>query len=128
MRLLLDQGLARSAVSAPRGFGHDAIHAGDAGLSAATDESILDFAIADRRVIVTLDADFHSILARRGASAPSVIRIRLEGLSAAAQAAVIIETAAVAGSNLEEGAAVTVTAVASGFADCPSIQGHDELQ
>ena len=53
-------------------------------MSAATDIQILEAARAREAVIVTLDADFHAILAVSGANAPSVIRIRQQGLKAAA--------------------------------------------
>ena len=41
------------------------------------------------RVCITLDADFHSILATSGERTPSVIRIRKEGLDATALAALL---------------------------------------
>jgi predicted nuclease of predicted toxin-antitoxin system len=53
-------------------------------MSAATDTEILEAARAREAVIVTLDADFHTILAVSGASAPSVIRIRQQGLKVGA--------------------------------------------
>jgi len=56
------------------------LHTGDIGLSKATDRAILDYARAEKRTVITLDADFHAILAVENAEAPSVIRIRIEGL------------------------------------------------
>jgi predicted nuclease of predicted toxin-antitoxin system len=65
--LLLDQGLPRSAATLLRGAGHEAIHVGELGMSAATDESILAHARKEEFAIVTLDADFHALLALTGA-------------------------------------------------------------
>ena len=48
----------------------------------AADEDILSFAIGRNGIVVTLDADFHTILAVSGAMGPSVIRIRIQGLRA----------------------------------------------
>jgi predicted nuclease of predicted toxin-antitoxin system len=48
----------------------------------ASDAVILDYAREEGRVIVTLDADFHTLLALTGATFPSVVRVRIEGLRA----------------------------------------------
>lgn len=80
MRWLLDQGLPRSVAFLLREAGHDAIHVGDIGMAAAKDRDLIVLASAEQRIIVTFDADFHSILASNRAVQPSVIRIREEGL------------------------------------------------
>jgi len=80
MRWLLDQGIPRSAGSRLCDAGHDATHVGDLGMAASTDLDIMEYALREKRIIVTFDADFHSILARQGTDQPSVIRIREEGL------------------------------------------------
>jgi predicted nuclease of predicted toxin-antitoxin system len=108
-RLLLDQGLPRSTVSLLIKAGWDVIHVAEIGMSRAEDLAILQQARADARTCVTLDADFHSLLAISGERYPSVIRVRKEGLDAAALAALLqgiwpgIEDA------LKGGAMVTVT-------------------
>lgn len=107
MRWLLDQGLPRSAASELRNAGEDALHVGDIGMSAAEDTKILEKAEEDRRVVVTLDADFHSILAMSGAGAPSVIRIREEGLKGPAVARIVLQISAVAGDVLMYGCVVS---------------------
>jgi predicted nuclease of predicted toxin-antitoxin system len=58
-------------------------------MSRAPDTEILWRARGDSRVCVTLDADFHSLLATSGERGPSVIRIRREGLDATALAALL---------------------------------------
>jgi predicted nuclease of predicted toxin-antitoxin system len=40
------------------------------------------WALEQTAIVVTLDADFHAILAVSRASTPSVIRIRMQGLDA----------------------------------------------
>lgn len=79
MILVLDQGVPRDAAGMLRDFGYECDHAGDVGMSAAADEEILRFALARNAVVVTLDGDFHAILAVSGAVGPSVIRIRIQG-------------------------------------------------
>lgn len=80
MKLLLDQGLPRTSVALLKDKG--AVHVGEIGYAKADDIDILEFARSEDRVVVTLDADFHAILALSEAITPSVIRIRIEGLRA----------------------------------------------
>jgi predicted nuclease of predicted toxin-antitoxin system len=80
MKLLLDQGLPRSAAVLLREVGLDAIHVSEIGYSTAADASILQKALEENRIVVTLDADFHALLVLSSAKAPSVIRMRIEGL------------------------------------------------
>ena len=59
-------------------------------------------------VVVTLDADFHAIIAVENASTPSVIRIRREGMKAHALASLLIEVWPALSEMLENGALVTI--------------------
>jgi predicted nuclease of predicted toxin-antitoxin system len=109
MKFLLDQGLPRSTVPHLQAFGLEAEHVGALGLATATDEAILAEGIARGAIVVTLDADFHAILARSGAAQPSVIRIRVQGLKGEEVARVINQVVQAVESDLLAGAAVTVT-------------------
>ena len=60
-------------------------------MAAATDGAILEHARSKQLTVVTLDADFHALLAWSGASRPSVIRFRAQGLKAG-EACVLIES------------------------------------
>ena len=82
MKLLLDQGLPRSATALLCETGIDTMHVAEIGLSAAEDTDILQRAREGERIVVTLDADFHALLALAEATSPSVIRIRIQGLLA----------------------------------------------
>jgi predicted nuclease of predicted toxin-antitoxin system len=108
MKLLLDQGLPRSAVALLYEAGIDAIHVADIGLSAADDTDILQRAREDERVVVTLDADFHALLALAEATSPSVVRIRIERLRAQALTNLLLRVFSECGEDLELGAVVTV--------------------
>jgi predicted nuclease of predicted toxin-antitoxin system len=48
------------------------------GFFTAEDREILAKAKEDGGVVITLDADFHALLALSGAISPSLIRIRIE--------------------------------------------------
>jgi len=109
MRLLLDQGLPRSAAQLLREAGHDAIHNAECGLSRAPDEEVLDVSRQQGRIAVTFDADFHTTLALEVASSPSVIRLRIEGLRGPEVTSLLIRVLGRCEADLVEGAAVTVT-------------------
>jgi predicted nuclease of predicted toxin-antitoxin system len=108
MKLLLDQGLPRSAAVLLREAGIDTVHVGEIGYSNAEDLSILEKGREDGRVVVTLDADFHAILALSGATSPSVIRIRMEGLRGEKAARLIQLLITHCGEDLKRGAVATV--------------------
>lgn len=109
MKLLLDQGLPRSAVRHLADLGIVAEHVGDIGLARASDAHILDVARERQEVVVTLDADFHAMLATSRAAGPSVVRIRIEGMKGEQLASLLAKVLAVAGAEIEGGAVVSVT-------------------
>ena len=74
-RLVLDQGVPRDATTRLRGLGYECIHVGEIGMGKAADDEILAWSLGKNAIVVTLDADFHTILAVTGASGPSVIRL-----------------------------------------------------
>jgi predicted nuclease of predicted toxin-antitoxin system len=108
-RLLLDQGLPRSAARFLTEAGWDVIHVGEIGMSRAEDADILDRARTESRVCVTLDADFHSLLATRGERSPSVVRIRKEGLDATGLVLFLQRVWRIVEPALASGAMVTIT-------------------
>jgi predicted nuclease of predicted toxin-antitoxin system len=59
-------------------------------------------------IVVTLDADFHTILAVSGASGPSVIRLRIQGLGAPEVVELIQNALAGFEADLKRGSLVTV--------------------
>jgi predicted nuclease of predicted toxin-antitoxin system len=108
-RLLLDQGLPHSAGVLLVRDVWDVVHVAQIGMSHATDLEILNLGRSERRVCVTLDADFHALLATSGEQAPSVIRIRKEGLDGEALAALLQSVWARIETQLAAGALVTIT-------------------
>jgi predicted nuclease of predicted toxin-antitoxin system len=108
MKLLLDQGTPRRTAVLLRRSGWDAVHTGEAGLSTAGDAQILELAREQERVVVTLDADFYTMIAINGAAFPSVIRVRMEGLTSTSFAALLLNVIGQCRRELEDGALVTV--------------------
>jgi predicted nuclease of predicted toxin-antitoxin system len=107
--LLLDQGPPRSTPRHLQQLGIQATHVADIGLSRAGDSQIIDQARSDRTAIVTLDADFHALIAVSGAARPTVIRIRREGLNGAEIAALIADVLLRLPEAIAQGALITVT-------------------
>jgi predicted nuclease of predicted toxin-antitoxin system len=77
-------------------------------MSAAGDAEILEWASLRNHAIVTFDADFHAILVLRNAAAPSVIRIRLQGLDGKAVAELLKPIISRYAAELTEGCMITV--------------------
>jgi predicted nuclease of predicted toxin-antitoxin system len=107
--LLLDQGLPRSTATLLVQSGLTALHAADVGLAKAAGSDILEFARARGLIVVTLDADFHTLLAASGAVSPSVIRLRRQRLNGQQAAATITATLERTYDALKAGAVASVT-------------------
>jgi predicted nuclease of predicted toxin-antitoxin system len=83
------------------------------------DSEILEFAWQRGMACITLDHDFHAHLALALSSGPSVIMVRVEGLSAEGQATLIEAVWEACGEAIAEGAAVSTDGVAVRFRRLP---------
>lgn len=90
IKLLLDQGLPYSTARFLPKNNWDVVHLIDVGMQRASDREVIEYARTQGRLCVTLDSDFHQLLALTQASSPSVLRIRREGLSGADVAGLIL--------------------------------------
>lgn len=108
IKILLDQGLPRTAAHLLRERGWDVQHVSERGMSRAADVAIIDLARQEQRMVVTLDADFHALLAVSGATGPSVLRVRMEGLKANQVASLVERVLALASEEINHGAMITV--------------------
>jgi predicted nuclease of predicted toxin-antitoxin system len=109
VKFLIDNNLSPLLADALKAAGHDAVHLRDLGMQAATDRVVLEHARADERILVSADTDFGGLLARSGASTPSVILIRrLSGRRAAEQAAIILANLDQVAEDLTAGAIVVL--------------------
>ena len=92
MRFLVDANLSPRVAALLNEAGHDAVAVRDLGLQDATDETILEQALDEDRVIVSHDADFGSLLGVQRRSKPSFILIRsADPLTTSQIAALIID-------------------------------------
>lgn len=76
MKFLLDAQLPPRLVKALAREGHEALHVYECGLLTAKDRDIWKFALKQRAVIVTKDADFAAMRARAG-KGPAVVWLRM---------------------------------------------------
>ncbi len=65
MKFMLDQNYEVAVQTGLKALGYDVIRPFDVGLSAASDDVILDFAKAENRVLLTHDQDFLRMHAQR---------------------------------------------------------------
>jgi predicted nuclease of predicted toxin-antitoxin system len=109
MRFLVDNALSPGVAAGLREAGHDATHVRDSGLAAAADITIFEHADRERRVIVSADTDFGTLLARRKAASPSVILFRgATPRNARAQTDLLLANLRELGSIIEHGAIVVI--------------------
>ena len=109
MRFLVDNALSPMVSELLNAAGHDAIHVRDLRLATAPDSEIFEAAAAGRRVIVSADTDFGTLLALRNASAPSVILFRRASQRRPErQAALLILNLDVVSDALNQGAIVVI--------------------
>ncbi|MCA1705101.1 MAG: DUF5615 family PIN-like protein [Actinobacteria bacterium] len=78
MKFLLDEGLAPRVLDLLTAADHDVVHVRDIGLQSAPDADVLAAALAQGRVLLTLDTDFGALLALSGARQPSIVLFRGE--------------------------------------------------
>jgi predicted nuclease of predicted toxin-antitoxin system len=107
VKLLLDSCVWGGAVERLRAAGHDVIWSGDWPVDPG-DEEIMARALAEDRILVTLDKDFGELAIVR--SQPHAGILRLVGLSALQQADVTLQVIQAHGTDLAAGAIITAEA------------------
>ncbi len=80
MRFLVDNALSYRVAQMLRIAEHDAVHVRDIQLGEASDQTILEYALYEDRVIISTDTDFGILLAKRNVNKPSFILLRWAGL------------------------------------------------
>ena len=77
MKFFLDMPVAQRVNHWLLDRGFDAIHARDLGMNRFPDEDLLEYALKEGRILMTMDLDFPAILAHTRAKEPGVILFRM---------------------------------------------------
>jgi predicted nuclease of predicted toxin-antitoxin system len=109
VRFLADIGISQQTVRWLREKGPDAAHLREEGLQRATDETVLDKALSEERIVLTLDLDFSDLVAASGRKLPSVISFRLGNSPAKLITERLENTLTQCQMELEQGAIVSVS-------------------
>ena len=109
MKFLVDNALSPRLADGLRDAGHDAVHVRDLGLAGATDDELFKLAANEKRVLLSEDTDFGTILALRSERRPSVLLFRrMSDRSARALLALLLANLDVVSAALEAGAVVVI--------------------
>jgi predicted nuclease of predicted toxin-antitoxin system len=76
VKFLVDNSISPIVASGLMDAGHDAVHVREYGIQSDPDESVIDRALVEARIVITYDLDFPRILALRRLSKPSLIVFR----------------------------------------------------
>lgn len=78
LRLLFDQMIDALAAKRVSKKGHDVVRVADLGLAEADDAEIIDCAICEQRILVTLDEDFGDWAVLPLSEHPGVVRLKVD--------------------------------------------------
>ncbi|MDP4236206.1 MAG: DUF5615 family PIN-like protein [Bacteroidota bacterium] len=108
MKFLIDMNLSPDFVRVLRSHGYESVHWMDIGPKNADDAILFEWAAENGYVIITLDLDFGTLLARSHGHKPSVIQIRREDVDPQDLQVALFEIFSEYSSQLEEGALIVV--------------------
>ncbi len=106
MKFLVDNALSPLIATELRIIGHDAVHIRDFGMQSDSDEVIFNRAVEEKRIIVSADTDFATLLALRNKDEPSVILFRRSSRRPVDQATLLIMNLPVLEQPLNEGSII----------------------
>ena len=106
MKFLIDNAISPIIAMALREKGHDATHLRDYNMQSAKDSEVFELARKEKRILISADADFGSILALKGWKGPSLILFRGISPTPAKQAEILLLNLQRIRPHLEKGCVV----------------------
>jgi predicted nuclease of predicted toxin-antitoxin system len=103
--LLADESCAGPVIRALRAAGHDLVAIAEVA-KGTSDESVMDRAFAEGRILITEDRDFGELVFAAGRSTAGVVFIKFHGRTRGAKPAAVCEAIAKLGERLRGGFAV----------------------
>ena len=108
MRLLADLHISPRTVQFLRSLGHDVLRVADLLPATASDETIVERAAQDQRVILTQDLDMTAIIALSRRQYPSLVTLRLSSVRIEFVNTVLQRTLPILEQDLLQGTLVTI--------------------
>src|SRR4051812_1400791 len=108
VRILIDMNLSPDWVAVLERHGWVASHWSTVGDPRATDQTIMDWAVANDRIMFTHDLDFGTLLALTHATGPSVLQVRAQDVLPAHLEGVVVAALRQHEADLESEALVVV--------------------
>lgn len=106
MKFLVDNALSPRMAEGLQRAGYDAVHVRELGMASATDSEILARALVDKRIVLSEDTDFGTLLARSNLLGPSFVLFRRSDKRPAALLIHFLDKIAEIEDHLEKGAVV----------------------
>lgn len=100
--------ISPGTVSFLRGLGHDAVRVSEVLPPISSDESVIAFAVESGRAVLTQDLDCSALVALSGASAPSIVTLRLASARVERVNAVLENVLPLIEEDVHAGALVTI--------------------
>ncbi|NBC19399.1 MAG: hypothetical protein GVY18_19000 [Bacteroidetes bacterium] len=108
MRFLVNNALSPLVAERLRAAGHEATHVRDHSIQDASDDVVIARAAAERRVLISADTDFGTLLALRQKKSPSFILLRHGSRRPSAQADLVLSNLPALSDDLRAGSVVVI--------------------
>jgi len=108
MKFLIDMNLSPRWLPILLAEGWESVHWSDVGIASAPDHELMQWALAEQRVVLTHDLDFGAMLAATQATGPSVVQVRTQDIRPQTLAPLLIPILRQYENDLETGALLIV--------------------